>query len=63
MESYQPIMNGIIHIVCKIIRNIMVSATEAELGDDKMQYLLELFDGNELSSTTYTNTSQQLDSC
>jgi len=33
MESYQTIMNGIIHKVCKIVRNIMASAAEADLSD------------------------------
>ena len=31
-DNYTPLLNGIIHIVCKILRNIMSSAAEAELG-------------------------------
>ena len=31
-DNYTPLLNGIIHVVCKIIRNIMSSAAEAELG-------------------------------
>ena len=30
--DYVPIMNGILHVVCKILKNIMASAAEAELG-------------------------------
>ena len=25
-------MNGIVHVVCKILKNVMASATEVELG-------------------------------
>ena len=32
LDSYTPILNGIVHLVCKILRNIMASAAEAELG-------------------------------
>ena len=32
-DNYTPLLNGIIHVVCKILRNIMSSAAEAELGD------------------------------
>ena len=31
-DNYTPLINGIIHVVCKIPRNIMSSAAEAELG-------------------------------
>ena len=31
-DNYTPLLNGIIHVVCKILRNIMSSAAEAELG-------------------------------
>ena len=31
-DDYTPLLNGIIHVVCKILRNIMSSAAEAELG-------------------------------
>ena len=31
-DNYTPLLNGIIHAVCKILRNIMSSAAEAELG-------------------------------
>ena len=30
--NFEPTLNGIVHIVCKILRNIMVSAAEVELG-------------------------------
>ena len=30
--NFEPTLNGIVYIVCKIIRNIMEYATEAELG-------------------------------
>ena len=30
--NFKPTLNGIVYIVCKIIRNIMASAAEAELG-------------------------------
>ena len=32
LSNYTPLLNGIIHVVCKILRNIMSSAAEAELG-------------------------------
>ena len=32
MENYESLMNTIAHVVCKIIKNIMASAVEAELG-------------------------------
>ena len=31
-DNYTPLINGIIHVVCKILCNIMSSAAEAELG-------------------------------
>ena len=31
-DKYTPLLNGIIHVVCKILHNIMSSAAEAELG-------------------------------
>ena len=31
-EIFEPTLNGIAYVVCKIIRNIMASAAEAELG-------------------------------
>ena len=30
--NFEPTLNGIVYSVCKILRNIMVSAAEAELG-------------------------------
>ena len=30
--NFTPLMNGIIHVVCKILKNVMASAAEAELG-------------------------------
>ena len=30
--KFEPTINGIVYVVCKIIRNIMASAAEAELG-------------------------------
>ena len=31
--NFEPTLNGIVYVVCKILRNIMASAAEAELGD------------------------------
>ena len=31
--NFEPTINGIVYLVCKILRNIMASAAEAELGD------------------------------
>ena len=31
-DNYTPLLNGIIHVVFKILRNIMSSAADAELG-------------------------------
>ena len=31
-EKTKPTLNGIVYVVCKILRNIMESAAEAELG-------------------------------
>ena len=31
-SNFTPTLNGIVYIVCKILRNIMASAEEAELG-------------------------------
>ena len=31
-KSFVPLMNGIIHVVCKILQNVMASDVEAELG-------------------------------
>ena len=31
--NFEPTLNGIFYVVCKILRNIMASAAEAELGD------------------------------
>ena len=31
-DNYTLLLNGIIHVVCKILRNIMSSEAEAELG-------------------------------
>ena len=31
-ETFVPLVNGIIHVVCKILRNIIASAAEAEVG-------------------------------
>ena len=33
MKSYEPPVNGIFHVVCKIMKNIMASVVEAKLGD------------------------------
>ena len=30
--NFEPTLNGIVYVVCKILRNIMASASEAELG-------------------------------
>ena len=30
--NFEPTLNGIVYVVCKILRNIMASAAEAELG-------------------------------
>ena len=30
--NFEPSLNGIVYVVCKILRNIMASAAEAELG-------------------------------
>ena len=30
--DFEPTLNGIVYVVCKILRNIMVSSAEAELG-------------------------------
>ena len=30
--NFEPTLNGILYVVCKILRNIMASAAEAELG-------------------------------
>ena len=30
--NFEPTLNSIVYVVCKILRNIMESATEAELG-------------------------------
>ena len=30
--DFEPTLNGIVYVVCKILRNIMASAAEAELG-------------------------------
>ena len=30
-KTFVPLMNGIIHVVCKILRDLMASAAEAEL--------------------------------
>ena len=32
MDTYTPLMNGIIHVVCKILKNVMASAAEVEFG-------------------------------
>ena len=31
-KKFEPTLNGIVYVVCKIIRNIMASAAEAEIG-------------------------------
>ena len=31
-KNFVPLMNGIIHVVCKILQNLMESSAEAELG-------------------------------
>ena len=31
-EKFLPLLHGIIHLVCKILQNVMVSSAEAELG-------------------------------
>ena len=31
-KTFVPLMNGIIHVVCKILWNAMASTAEAELG-------------------------------
>ena len=31
--NFEPTLNGIVYVVCKILRNIMASAAEADLGD------------------------------
>ena len=31
-ETFEPTLNGIVYVVCKILRNIMASAAEVELG-------------------------------
>ena len=31
--NFEPTLNGIVYVVCKILCNIMASASEAELGD------------------------------
>ena len=31
--NFEPALNGIVYVVCKILGNIMASAAEAELGD------------------------------
>ena len=31
-KKFKPTLNGIVYVVCKILRNIMASAAEAELG-------------------------------
>ena len=31
-KTFVPLMNVIIHVVCKILRNVMASAAEVELG-------------------------------
>ena len=31
--NFEPTLNGIVYVVCKILRNIMASSAEAELGD------------------------------
>ena len=32
MENYEPIMNRLVHIVCKMMKNIIASTAETELG-------------------------------
>ena len=31
--DFEPTLNGIVYVVCKILRNIMASAADAKLGD------------------------------
>ena len=32
MENYEPLTNGIVHAMCKIMENIVASVVEAKLG-------------------------------
>ena len=31
-KTFEPTLNGIVYVVCKILRNVMASAAEAEIG-------------------------------
>ena len=31
-NEYTPLLNGLVHVLCKILRNVMSSTAEAEYG-------------------------------
>ena len=68
MKNYEPLMNGVFHVMCKIMENIMVSGTEDELsvisicGQDNVPIRITLLEMNHTQQPTPIQVGK-LNSC
>ena len=64
-KTYNPKMNGLIYIICKIMKNVVASAAEAEFGTiflngQEAVPMMTTLEENEVTTTTQTYPGRKL---